>query len=151
MLAAPVSGNARTDSEGFRSSRNKLVSITSQNLLILELISYSESLKPDRLVSFHASSLLLSAKCLLGTFWSFLGSAPPQKDADAAKDHSTAFFPKSSRRPVVGILFKTDTLCKQRLPTWLARRLCCSSRRGATTSSSNRRAASAFAPVMGSS
>lgn len=93
-MAAAVSGDAHTDSEGFRRGRKRLVSVISQNLLILELIS--EATKPDSLVSFHASFLLLSAKCLLGTFWSLLGLTLPEKDADAAKDHSTAFFPKSS-------------------------------------------------------
>lgn len=151
LLAAPVSGGAHTDSDAFRSGRNKFVSITSQNLLILEWISYSEPMKPDCLVSSRASSLLLSEKCLLGTFWSSLGSTLPQKDADAARDHSTAFFPISSKKEVVGVLFNTDTLCQQRLPTWPAHRLCRSSRRGAATTSSDRRAASAFAPVMGSS
>lgn len=68
LLAAAVFGDAHTDSEGFRSGRNKLGTVTSQNPLILEVISYSEPRKPDRLVSFHTSSLLLSAKCLLGTF-----------------------------------------------------------------------------------
>ena len=138
-LAAPVSGDAHTDSEGCISGRNRPVGIASQNLLILKLISYGESMKPDRLVSFHASSLLLSAKCLLGTFWSFLGSTPSQKGADAAKDHSTAFFPKSSKRAVVAMLINTV----QALLAWLAQR------EGATTTSSDRHAASAFALVTG--
>lgn len=91
-----------------------------QYLLILEQISPSEAMKPDRLVSCHASSLLESAKCLVGTFWPFLGSTPPQKDADAARDHSTVFSPKSSKRPVAGTVLPMATLCKQRLPGWAA-------------------------------
>lgn len=39
--------------------------------------------------------------------------------------------------PVVGILFNMDTLCKQRLPAWLAQGLCWSIRRGTITSSSH--------------
>lgn len=67
--------------------------ITAQSLLVLELISHSRPVEPERMVPF----LPLSAKCLLGTFWPSLGSTPSQKGADAAGDRSIAFFPAAQQ------------------------------------------------------
>lgn len=88
----------------------------------MELLSPSEPMKPDRWVPFHACSLLLSAKCLLGTFWPFLGSTPSQKDADAARDPSIAFFPKPARgRPLARYLTQTSPAREGYCRGWQAR------------------------------